>query len=73
MLNRLNRLDRPIRVPIIGAGAMEKGLYYQCGRIPGFSCVGLAYLDLAMWNRSAAPPGSSKRCPQGIGRSPPKR
>ena len=42
MLERLASLDKPIRVGIIGAGAMGKGLTYQCGVTPGMQCVALA-------------------------------
>ena len=44
MLERLSLLDKPMRVGIIGAGAMGKGLTYQCGITPGLECVALADL-----------------------------
>jgi predicted homoserine dehydrogenase-like protein len=46
MLARLNKLDRDIRVLMIGAGAMGRGLYYQLHHTPGIRCAGLADLDL---------------------------
>jgi predicted homoserine dehydrogenase-like protein len=42
MLTRLRSLDQPIRVAIIGIGSVGKGLLYQCGITPGFTCVGIA-------------------------------
>ncbi|VVB66877.1 Uncharacterised protein [uncultured archaeon] len=39
-------LGRNIRVGIIGAGAMGKGLFYQCHITPGFECVALADIRL---------------------------
>lgn len=42
MLERLASLDKPIRVGIVGAGSMGKGLTYQCGVTPGMECVALA-------------------------------
>ncbi len=46
-LARLKKLDRPIRVALIGIGSAGKGLFYQCGITPGIECVGIADLDLA--------------------------
>lgn len=43
---RLAQLPAPCRVAMIGAGAMRKGLLYQCGITPGFQCVALA--DVAL-------------------------
>lgn len=41
-LDRLKGLEKPIRVAIVGAGAMGKGLFYQCLITPGMRCVALA-------------------------------
>ena len=46
LMRRLQQLERDLRVVIIGAGAMGKGLLYQCHVTPGFSCLGLADIDL---------------------------
>lgn len=43
---RSRTLEQPIRVAIIGAGAMGKGLFYQCCITPGIQCVALADIDL---------------------------
>ena len=42
MLERLASLRKPIRVGILGSGAMGKGLAYQCSITPGMKCVALA-------------------------------
>src|ERR1019366_3114131 len=36
---RLASRPEPIRIALIGAGAMGRGLLYQCGITPGFRCV----------------------------------
>ena len=41
MHRRLRDLPAPIRVAIVGAGAMGKGLLYQCLRTAGLECVAL--------------------------------
>lgn len=41
-LARLQALDQPIRLAIVGAGAMGKGLFYQSLITPGVRCVALA-------------------------------
>ncbi len=41
---RLGSLKKKIRVAIIGAGAMGKGLFHQCRITPGIQCVGIADL-----------------------------
>src|SRR4029453_18396894 len=41
-LDRLKRLDHPIRVALIGIGSMGKGLFYQCHITPGIRCVAIA-------------------------------
>jgi predicted homoserine dehydrogenase-like protein len=46
-LNRLRQLTREIPVGIIGAGAMGKGLYFQCSRTPGIQCSVLADIDIS--------------------------
>jgi predicted homoserine dehydrogenase-like protein len=46
MLGRLRALDREIRVVIVGAGAMGRGLFYQCCRTPGIRCVGIADIEI---------------------------
>ena len=50
---QLQALDRPIRVAIVGAGAMGRGLFYQCCVTPGIECVGIADVEL---ERAAACP-----------------
>jgi predicted homoserine dehydrogenase-like protein len=40
--SRLKRLKNEIRVAIVGAGAMGKGLMYQCQVTPGIRCVAIA-------------------------------
>ena len=45
-LERLQRLEQPIRVGVIGSGAMGKGLLYQCSITPGMKCVALADKDI---------------------------
>jgi len=47
VLKRLQSLDRPIRVAIIGVGSAGQGLFHQCGITPGIECVGIADVDLA--------------------------
>jgi predicted homoserine dehydrogenase-like protein len=42
----LRRLARPVRVGVIGAGAMGKGVVYQCAITPGVECVALADIDV---------------------------
>jgi len=39
---RLQKLDTPLQVVIVGAGSMGKGLAYQCRVTPGIECIGLA-------------------------------
>ncbi len=46
VLQRLQALDREIRVAIVGAGAMGRGLFYQCCVTPGIRCVGIADIEL---------------------------
>ena len=43
---RLAALPHPIRVGLIGMGAMGKGLLYQCLATPGFECVAVADLSV---------------------------
>jgi predicted homoserine dehydrogenase-like protein len=44
--SQLRALVKPIRVAIVGAGAMGKGLFYQCCLTPGIECVGIADIEL---------------------------
>jgi predicted homoserine dehydrogenase-like protein len=46
MLERLRALDVPIRVGIIGVGAMGRGLVRQISLTPGIECVALADLNV---------------------------
>jgi len=46
MLERLRSLPKPIRIGIIGAGAMGRGLLYQSRTTPGIECVAIADLDI---------------------------
>ncbi|MFC1548038.1 homoserine dehydrogenase [Candidatus Neomarinimicrobiota bacterium] len=46
MFARLGSLTENIRVAIIGAGAMGKGLFYQCHITPGMQCVAIADIDI---------------------------
>ena len=46
MLDRLKKLEQPIRVAIIGVGAMGKGLFYQLSITPGMECVVIADIDI---------------------------
>jgi len=39
MLEMLTKLEKPIRVGIVGMGAMGRGLLYQISVTPGFTCV----------------------------------
>jgi predicted homoserine dehydrogenase-like protein len=43
-LKRLSRLREPIRIGLIGMGAMGKGLLHQCRITPGLECVAMADL-----------------------------
>jgi len=57
LLDRLRSLQQPIRVAIVGVGAMGRGLAYQMSITPGLECVALAdihverALDSARWLR----------------------
>lgn len=46
MQNRLAALSSPVRVVIVGAGAMGRGLCYQCSRTPGIQLAGIADIVL---------------------------
>ncbi len=46
MLSRLEALEKPIRVAVIGTGAAGQGLVYQAGITPGIECVAVADLKL---------------------------
>ena len=43
---RLQRLRQPIRIGIVGMGAMGKGLLYQAQHTPGIECVAVADIRL---------------------------
>ena len=47
MIERLRRLPDPIRIGIVGAGAMGRGLLYQSRATPGIECVAIADLEPA--------------------------
>jgi predicted homoserine dehydrogenase-like protein len=59
LLQRLSALSEPIRIGLIGMGAMGKGLLYQSRATPGFKCVATADVVLekavacAQWMGSA--------------------
>ena len=59
LLERLQRLRRPIRVGIIGIGAMGRGLLHQCSITPGIRCVAVADLDLERCRTAADAVGAS--------------
>ena len=42
IMNRLKALNTSIKVGIVGAGAMGRGLFYQCQISPGIECVAIA-------------------------------
>jgi len=42
LYQRLATLQAPLRIGLIGAGAMGRGLLYQCCTTPGFQCVAVA-------------------------------
>ncbi|NLG29147.1 MAG: homoserine dehydrogenase [Chloroflexi bacterium] len=46
LLRRLRALRQPIRVAIVGVGAMGRGLAYQISITPGIECVALADVKL---------------------------
>lgn len=46
LYHRLQSRKTPIKVVIIGIGAMGKGLYYQCKITPGIRCIAMADLDI---------------------------
>jgi len=46
MLDQLKERREPIRVVIVGCGAMGKGLLYQTQVTPGLQCVGIADIDV---------------------------
>jgi predicted homoserine dehydrogenase-like protein len=57
MLNILKKIDHPIRLGIVGMGAMGKGLLYQAKVTPGFRCV--AVNDIV--------PGRAEECAAWLG------
>jgi predicted homoserine dehydrogenase-like protein len=46
LLQKLKDRKDPIRVVIIGLGAMGKGLFYQCSITPGIKCIAIADLNV---------------------------
>ena len=58
MLSRLRNLKTSIKVGIIGAGFIGKGLVHQCHLTPGIECVALADVNI---DRAAACAGSIQR------------
>jgi predicted homoserine dehydrogenase-like protein len=42
LVERLKRLERPIRIGIVGTGSIGQGLYYQSSITPGIRCIALA-------------------------------
>jgi len=60
-LGRLLARERDIRVAIVGAGAMGKGLFYQCCVTPGIECVGIADVELERAEACAAMMGREHR------------
>ncbi|MBZ5589766.1 MAG: homoserine dehydrogenase [Acidobacteriia bacterium] len=54
ILRRLRALDHEIRVVIVGAGAMGRGLFYQCCRTPAIRCVGIADIEIEKAKACAA-------------------
>ncbi len=42
LLNRLRRLHKPIRLGVVGIGAMGKGLVYQALATPNMDCIAIA-------------------------------
>jgi predicted homoserine dehydrogenase-like protein len=46
MMYGLDKREKPIRVAVIGGGAMGKGLVYQAHRTPGIDCVAVADVRL---------------------------
>lgn len=46
MLNELQRLNRPIKMAVIGIGSMGKGLFYQSSKTPGIECIAIADINI---------------------------
>jgi predicted homoserine dehydrogenase-like protein len=74
-LGRLKALDREVRVAIVGAGAMGRGLFYQCCRTPGIRCVGIADIEIeraeactAMMGRAYAAAGTARDVREALSR-----
>lgn len=57
ILRRLKNHQSPIRVVVIGAGAMGRGLVYQAQRTPGIRCVGVCDIALQSATRAASEAG----------------
>ncbi len=60
-LDRLRKLEREIRVVIVGAGSMGRGLFHQCTVTPGIECVGIADVELERAVACAAAAGREHR------------
>jgi len=54
MIKRLAALKEPIKIGIIGCGAMGKGLFYQSLITPGIKCVGIADIDVGKIHEAIA-------------------
>jgi predicted homoserine dehydrogenase-like protein len=61
VLDRLKRLERNIRITIVGTGAMGKGLLHQSLITPGIQCVGIADLDISRALAAAETLGCTSR------------
>jgi predicted homoserine dehydrogenase-like protein len=46
LLQKLSNRQQPVKVVIIGLGAMGKGLFYQCSITPGVKCLAIADLSI---------------------------
>ncbi len=58
---RLRALDTPIRVAIVGAGAMGRGLFHQSCLTPGIECVGVADIEVSRAQAAVATTGRQGR------------
>lgn len=57
ILRRLQNLENPIRIVVVGAGAMGRGLVYQAQRTPGLRCVGVCDIEIHRATRAASEAG----------------
>lgn len=67
MLQRLESLDKPIQVAIIGIGSAGKGLLYQTGITPGIQCIAIADILLDKATAAAAEFGREFRVVNNLG------